>query len=103
MDNDETQEVKLRKKKYSKKGESVPSDNLGFRAQIHADIIDPKNIKRTRLRNKYYCCELEKSTQLSPQNKTTWLGWGSSSMWRTYQLIRRASYFVWQKKVNGRT
>lgn len=74
MDNDETQEVKLRKKKYSKKGESVPSDNLGFRAQIHADIIDPKNIKRTRLRNKYYCCELEKSTQLSPQNKTTWLG-----------------------------
>lgn len=52
MDYDESQEVR-RRKKYSKKGESVPSDNLGFRPQVHADIIDPKNIKRSRLRGRY--------------------------------------------------
>lgn len=48
----EGEEIVLKKKKYSKKGESVPSDNLGFRAPIHSDIIDPRNIKRP-IRSKY--------------------------------------------------
>lgn len=50
--NSDNEELKMKKKKYSKKGESVPSDRLGFRANIHADIIDPRNIKRP-LRSRY--------------------------------------------------
>lgn len=38
----------------------MPSDSLGFRANIHADIIDPKNIKRTQLRGRYSCLHLRK-------------------------------------------
>lgn len=48
----EGEEIKTKKKKYSKKGESVPSDSLGFRANIGADIIDPRNIRRMQIRNK---------------------------------------------------
>lgn len=51
--NSDGEELKTKKKKYSKKMESVPSNNLGFRPNFHADIIDPRNIKRSQLRTRY--------------------------------------------------
>ena len=48
----DSEEFKLRKKKYSKKVESVPFDNLGFKAKTYQDVIDPRNIKRP-IRSKY--------------------------------------------------
>lgn len=39
-------ENESKKKKGGKKGAYVPVDNLGFKATLHADIIDPRNLKR---------------------------------------------------------
>ena len=41
-----------RKKKYSKKGENASLDQLGFRAKIAHDVIDPRNFQRVIRRRK---------------------------------------------------
>lgn len=51
MDNSDNEEIR-KKKKYSKKAENVPIKNLGFQAVLHADIIDPRKMKRVPIRRK---------------------------------------------------
>jgi hypothetical protein len=39
-------------KKKKKSNKTVPMDELGFRAKVIPDLIDPKNLKR-KVRNNY--------------------------------------------------
>ena len=56
-DYDETQFAK-KSKKFNKKVQNVPIQELGFKPRVAPDIIDPRNMKRIRRTKKYvwfYC------------------------------------------------
>jgi len=52
MDSSGDEEIRLKKKKCSKKANNVPIDVLGFKIHMHADTIDPRNIKKKVHKNK---------------------------------------------------